>query len=106
MDNFAVIYKVLDFFEKNMDNESIDMDEISYEKLGITENIWINIMKMMEDNEYIEGITIRKSIDGIISIGCCNPAITLKGLEYLKENSTMKKMYKFFKEVKEITPGF
>lgn len=106
MDNFAVIYKVLDFFEKNMDNESVDMDAISHEKLGITENRWINIMKMMEDNEYIEGITIRKSIDGMTTIGYCNPAITLKGLEYLKENSTMKKMYNFFKGVKEVTPGF
>ncbi len=33
------------------------------------------------------------------------PEITLKGLEYLRENSIMQRMYKAAKGIKEITPG-
>lgn len=31
--------------------------------------------------------------------------ITLKGLEYLSENTIMQRMYKTAKGIKEITPG-
>ena len=36
---------------------------------------------------------------------CDDIEITLKGLEYLQENSIMQKIYKAAKGVKDITPG-
>ena len=62
-------------------------------------------LEELVDKNYIKGLTVRHSINGnpIISIG--NPRLTLDGLDFLENNSSMKKAYKFLKEAKEWIPG-
>ena len=91
MDNFRVIYKILHYLEKAMDYDEPDMDMISPESLKITENRWMAIMKQLYKDGFIEGLTINKSADGTMSVISGTPQITIKGLEYLSENSLMKK---------------
>lgn len=105
MDNFKVIYHILKFLEESMDEDYIDVDKISYGNLGISENRWIKILKILEDNGYVEGIYVRISVDGEACYSINNPSITLKGLEYLEENSMMRKVCKTLKEIKSIVPG-
>lgn len=60
---------------------------------------------MMHDVGYIKVVEITEFINGEKEIDCEDIQITLKGLEYLQENSIMRKIYKAAKGVKEITPG-
>ena len=103
-DNFKIIYRILSQLEKDMDRPSIDLDAISYERLCITENRWLNIIEMLYRDGYIVGVTINKEITGIRNYNCDNMAITIKGLEFLKNNSLMQKAYQTVKGITELIP--
>ncbi|MEG1536986.1 MAG: YjcQ family protein [Eubacterium sp.] len=92
MDNFKIIYKILKALEKAMDVDVFDKTLISSETLGISDERWARIMKMMVDEGYVKGI-IEVKYNGATTpmIKLFNPSLTLKGLEYLEENSLMKK---------------
>ena len=105
MDNFKIIYRILKALEIAMDADEFDMDMISAERLKITENRWTALMAQLVENGYVSGISVRQSIDGNKTVSVSNPVITLKGLEYLEENSLMKKAAKVAKGIKDIVPG-
>lgn len=106
MDTFKIIYTILKYLEECMDYTEFDPTPIEHEQLEITKEKWSSIMKMMMDNNYIEGVQyktfIHKTIPTITDYK--NMRITLKGLEYLNENSTMKKLANLAKGIKEATP--
>ena len=91
MDNFRIIYRILRLLEKAMDCEEFDKQAISAEALGISETRWLALLKMLAENGYIQGLDIRKGLQGDVTISTYRPEITLKGLEYLEENSLMRK---------------
>lgn len=101
MDNFSIIYKILSTLEKAMDIEDFDVDLISPEKLKISQVRWNRYMEMLSDSGYIKGVELNYSIAGT-SVEYDSIKITLKGLEYLSENSFMKKAYKLAKGIKDI----
>jgi hypothetical protein len=103
-DNFKLIYIILSQLEKDMDKPSVDIDAISYEILCITENRWLNIIEMLYRDGYIIGVTINREITGNKNYNCDNMAITIKGLEFLKNNSLMKKAYKTAKGITDLIP--
>nr|DAL47379.1 MAG TPA_asm: YjcQ protein [Caudoviricetes sp.] len=100
-DNFKAIYKILSAFEKALDIEDFELESISAEKLGISKVRWTKYIQMLVEAEYLAGIEIRDTITGI-DILEENPHITLKGLEYLAENSIMQRMYKTAKGIKDL----
>lgn len=102
MDNFKTIYKILKYLERAMDYDEPDLGRISAGTLGISEQRWIAIMEMLSRERYIDGIAIERGADGGVSISTPSPRITLRGLEYLQENSTMQKMARLAKGVAEI----
>lgn len=87
-----------------MDRPSVDFDAISYELLCITENRWLNIIEMLCRDGYIVGVTINREITGVKNYNCDNMAITIKGLEFLKNNSLMQKAYKAAKGLTDLIP--
>ena len=101
-DNFKIIYKILSQLERDMDRPSADIDAISPEFLCITENRWLNIVEMLCRDGYVVGVIINREINGTKNYNCDNMAITIKGLEYLKNNSLMKKAYKAVKGITDI----
>lgn len=103
-DNFKIIYKILSQLEKDMDKPFVDLDAITYELLCITENRWLNIIEMLYRDGYIIGVTINREITGDKNYNCDNMAITIKGLEYLKNNTLMKKAYKTVKGITDVIP--
>lgn len=103
-DNFKIIYKILSKLEKDMDKPSVDIDAISYEVLCITEHRWLNIIEMLCRDGYIIGVTINREIEGNKNYNCDNMAITIKGLEFLKNNSLMKKAYNTAKGITDLIP--
>lgn len=104
MDNFKIIYKILSVLEKSMDLESIDTERINSNNLGISQQRWIKYMEMLLDAGYIKGVSIKKYTDGETRVDIENIRITLKGLEYLSENSIMQRMYNVTKGITDLIP--
>lgn len=105
MDNFKAVYKILSQLEKDMDKPEPDIDKISNEVLCVSETRWLRYIEMMSDVGYIKGARIVRDITGDVNYDCSEMRITLKGLEYLQENSIMRKIYNAARGVKDITPG-
>nr|DAF75654.1 MAG TPA: YjcQ protein [Caudoviricetes sp.] len=104
MDNFKIIYKILSTLEKSMDLEQCNLDSISPEVLKISEERWNKYIEMLLDAGYIKGVSIRKFVTGETDLNADDIRITLKGLEYLSENSIMQKMYKAAKGITDLIP--
>lgn len=106
MDNFKVIYRILRILEKSMDLEEFDMSCISKEQLDLSEARWCRIMALLVSEGYVTGIESWNSMDCRYPRICLTrPEITIKGLEYLEENTFMKKAANLAKGIKDITPG-
>lgn len=88
-----------------MDLPEFDIHLISAEKLGISQERWCRYMEMMADVGYIKGIEMYVDITGELNVDAKDMRITLKGLEYLQENSIMQRMYNAAKGIKEVIPG-
>ena len=102
MDNFKAVYKILSTLEKAMDLPEFDVSIIGANKLGVSEERWARYIEMMADVGYIKGISISKDVTGSLDVEAESMRITLKGLEYLQENSIMQKIYKAAKGIREI----
>lgn len=103
MDDFAVIYRILSALQKQMDYDEPNPDVVSADALNITQNRLDNIWAMLSHEEYVSGVMVQ-SFDNTRIVKLVCPRITLKGLEYLAENSLMKKAYHLAKGIKDITP--
>lgn len=108
MDNFKIIYKILSVLEKSMDLENVDTERISSNNLGISQQRWDKYMEMLLDagyiTGYIKGVSIKKYTDGEMRVDIESIRITLKGLEYLSENSIMQRMYNATKVITNLIP--
>lgn len=104
MDNFKTIYRILRYLEKAMDYDEADMDFISASALGLSERRWTAIMEMLVKEGYIDGLTVTRSRDGDVVLSVNDPRITLRGLEYLNENSLMQKAAKLAKGIADMIP--
>lgn len=104
MDNFTAIYKILQALEKAMDLPEFDIDQIGPEALGVSKERWVRYLEMMLDIDLIKGVRIQRNITGAYDVYDEDIRITLKGLEYLQENSFMKKVYKAARGIKDVTP--
>ena len=59
-------------------------------------------MEMLTAEGYIDGVSLKRTLDGDVAVSVSNPRITLKGLEYLPENSLMKKAADLAKGIADI----
>ena len=59
-------------------------------------------MEMLTAEGYIDGVSLKRTLDGDVAVSVSNPRITLKGLEYFQENSLMKKAADLAKGIADI----
>lgn len=104
MDNFTAIYKILQALETAMDLPEFDLEQIGAEALGVSNERWVRYLEMMLDMGLIKGISLQRNVTGTYRVIDEDVRITLKGLEYLQENSFMKKVFKAAKGIKDVTP--
>ncbi len=102
MENFKIIYKILKSIEESMDYEIFDENIISPEYLGVSKERWKSLIIELLDNGYITGIVKIPIMGNRRDLKIVKPQITLKGMEYLEENSMMKKAYNLLKGIREI----
>lgn len=106
MDTFKLVYKILKQIHTLGLAEEPDLMLLSPDALKATKEERDDAILMMLDDELINGITVIKGIDGqqkpYILWRDSMPHITLKGLQYLEENSMMKKAKNLLKGFVEI----
>ncbi len=103
MNNFTIIYKILKAIESSMDFEEFNEDLISPETLGISKERRDKLLIEMQKEGYISGITVKQYIRQPAFISePVTPNITIKGLEYLANNSMMKKAAEALKGIVEV----
>lgn len=88
--DFIVIYKILSALQAAMDSERLDTDSFAPDILGVTPNRLYALLEMLSDEGYIKGLVVTKRITGT-GYMLSEMKITLRGLEYLKENSLMNR---------------
>lgn len=103
-ENFRIIYRILRTLERSMDVEEFDVKAISAEALGISQPRWHRILKMLLDAGYISGVHITKDVAGNVYVDSPDPMITLKGLEFLAENTLMRRAYNAAKGISDMIP--
>ena len=105
MDNFKAVYRILTALERAMDLPEFDVSQIGPEALGVSAQRWGRYIEMMADVGYIKGAQVRRSITGELMVDADEIRITLKGLEYLQENSIMQRLYRAARGTTDIIPG-
>lgn len=105
MDDFKVIYRILKHLHEVMDYEDPDMEPIQPEQLRVTPERWEKLMVMLQKSGYVEGLQMYQTLSASQPrlVLPARPQITLKGLEYLAENSFMKKAAALAKGIIEVT---
>lgn len=92
MQDFRTIYRILKILQQSMDLEEFDKESLSPERLELSKPKWSRIMAMLLKEGYISGGQTWNSMDcSYPRVALTRPEITLKGLEYLEENSLMRK---------------
>ena len=98
------MYRILKTLLKYAGRQDFTNELISAKKLGVSYEEWSYIMILLQKSGYIEGVvytqTLSQRFPEIVDID--RVEITLSGIEYVEENSTMKKVCEMLKEVGEI----
>lgn len=104
MNDFKLIYRILKYLQLALDVEEPDLSRIGAAALGMTQAKWSRIMKMLADDGYIDGLMIIDLNNAPFPLVELTNAttLTLKGLEYLEDNTMMKKAAKVVKDVVSI----
>ena len=106
MEDFRIIYRILKFLNESMDYDEFDSEAFTADWFGTNDNRFRALLIQLQKDGYIEGLEIVRYIrqKPMIKPPMC-PVITLKGLEYLNENSMMKKAAKMAKGIIDTIPG-
>lgn len=94
MDDFRAIYRILRTLSDAIDDEEFDPARISAEALHLSERRRNALLVMLVENGYVMGVKsvqYGSSHDPWPQAHLVAPRITLKGLEYLCENSLMQR---------------
>ena len=107
-DYFVLVYRILAYLYYCVkEGVEPDMEYLTYNTkyFPICESYWEYIIEHMFNDGYISGVAIAKGLNrGVGRIKIIDIKITPKGIEYLEDNSNMKKAREFLKSIKEILP--
>lgn len=107
MNYSKAIFLILQSIDVAFENRQRGNDIFDLDKIGISERRLCVILKSLYDKGYIDGIVfprcINDDIPGYKLLGC---HLTMDGMLYLKNNTTMKRVYAALKEAKSWIPGY
>lgn len=104
MSTFQTIYKILRLLDKNKGREDFDYALISAQAMKIGFEEWEQLMIEMQVNGLIRGLVTNQTLSDKFPhlVEPIRPVITLKGMEYLSENSFMSKAKEALRMVGDI----
>jgi hypothetical protein len=104
-DYFYVAFKILNYFnDLFIKGGDVDGDRLTPKYIGVNQDFINRTVQRLEEDGMIKGIELSYAGDKIFMIYYGNTEITTKGMEYLKSNSLMKKMYKALLLAKDFIP--
>ena len=104
-DYFVIVYRVLKYlYDCLKKGEKPEAEYLVASTYNIPENYWIYILLSLINEEYIKGIRVNHTNEGVIFGDLQEAIITPKGIEYLFENSLIEKAKKTLKDVKDMIP--
>lgn len=98
MDTLEIAYKILYALEHG-ETSSYKGLLISPQKLKVSEEKWLEVVETLADEGYISGVKIYEDVTGNTCVNISKAKITIKGAEYLQENSAMAKFAKIATDV-------
>jgi len=105
-DYFKIMYVILtELYEHMKEGTKTPLADISSERFKITDTYLAAILCELLDKGYVKGFVYRKTKTGRVLAGLEDIEITMDGLEYLQENSKMKKVGNALKEIRDWVPG-
>ena len=104
MGGLRVIYKILRALERAMSLEEFDPAMIGPDALGVNRALWEKCLKLLIKDGYVDGVEIKEYITGACISRLDGAHITMRGLEYLEENGTMRKIANALKGIKDAVP--
>lgn len=88
------IYKILSLLLKYAGNKEFEISMISPERMKLNYNEWEYLVILLAKNGYVDGVIYTQSLSDRwpVLTDVDRIGITLKGIEYVETNSTMKKV--------------
>lgn len=107
-DYFVIAAKILDYLYRCLKKGiAPDPEQLSPDALEINESYWSYIFSNLMESGYIIGVTSKRLLgnaDRQVKIQYNRIQITPAGIEYLMENSTMKKALETLQTIKDLIP--
>lgn len=110
---FTTVNKILRYIERQLDGTVFDADGFAAERFGITENRFARYLSMLAESGYVTGISVTDNgepdeFDDDIhkyrrfGIVLDSPSITIRGMQFLVENTMLARMYRTAKNIRDI----
>ncbi|MFC7372437.1 YjcQ family protein [Fictibacillus iocasae] len=93
MDRRKLLYSILKELQEGNEPKQTDY-EITYEQ-------WGEMAALIRDEGYAKGASVQYADNTVYFVALSSAKITMKGIEYLEQNSTLAKTYRGLKEVRE-----
>lgn len=105
-DYFKIVYVILtELYESKRNGRKADERAISAERFKIPEGYLLDILSDLLEEGYVKGFTVADTKTGRYVTNIEDIGITMQGIEYLQDNSKMRKVYDALKEVRDWFPG-
>lgn len=105
-DFFKIVYVVLkELYECKKQNCRPDPDSVSPQRFRIPEGYLLDILCELREAGYVKGFQVKETKTGRCISSLDGLDITMKGIEYLQDNSKMQQVYHALKEVRDWMPG-
>ena len=98
------IYKILALLLKYAGNNEFGTDMISADKMKLSYDEWQYLIILLAKNGYVDGVVYTQALSDRwpVLVDVSKIGITLKGIEYVETNSTMKKIGSALKSAGEL----
>lgn len=106
-DMYVIAYKILAYIYDCMKRGARPADSMlahDGDMFRIEYSYWATIIKELVDKGYLNGVLVSKMSDGTLIVQFDDPKVTMEGVDFLKENSRMKKALAFLKDTKSALP--
>lgn len=103
MKDYTIIYKILKTLDRYAGCENFDYKLISAKQLKVKYEKWEQLIILLQKDGYIDGVTYTQTLSEKFPhiVEPIRPNITLKGIDFLENNSIMKKIKEELKLIGE-----
>ena len=103
-DMHVVMYKILRYlYECLKKGVEPNPEMFDADALGINARYWTVVMQELMKREYVDGFAT-KQLGPDVKIVPKHPTVTMEGVEFILDNSMMKKAHDFIVDVRDFIP--